>query len=102
MGEQKLFEHVGANAVGILDDRFDQNTPIVHFRGIKYASIARRFAAPVSLSRNKQTKLQATEYGSVFPVTYGCTAALHIARPKHEENDCLTVICQTTLPTCSR
>lgn len=61
MGEYKLFEHVGANIVGILDDRFDQH--IAHFRGIRYASIARRFAAPVPLSRNVQTKLQATEYG---------------------------------------
>lgn len=102
MSEQKLFEHVGANAVGILDDRFDQHSPIVHFRGIKYASIARRFAAPVPLPRNMQTKLQATEYGSVSLATNGRIAALHRARPMHEENDFLTVICQTTLPTCSR
>lgn len=63
MGEQKLFEHTGANAIGVLDNRFDQKSPIVHFRGIKYASIARRFAAPTPIARNKDTKLHATEYG---------------------------------------
>lgn len=63
MADQRFFEHRRANMVGVLDDRFDQHNPIVHFRGIKYASIAERFAPPVPVVRHIQTKLRATEYG---------------------------------------
>lgn len=63
MKQQRLFEHTGANATGILDDRFDKENPIVHFRGIKYASLPERFAIPVPEVRDMRTRLTATEYG---------------------------------------
>ncbi|KPI44697.1 Lipase 3 [Cyphellophora attinorum] len=62
----KEYEHPSANAVGLLDTRFD-GRPLVHFRGIKYASIPERFAAPVYEQRVKQTKLDATKFGPRCP-----------------------------------
>lgn len=63
MGDQYFFENAEANAIGVLDQRFDEAHPIVHFRGIQYAKIPERFAAPVPLVRDGRTTLKATQYG---------------------------------------
>jgi hypothetical protein len=59
------YTHPTAHATGVLDSRYDAIHPLVHYRGIKYASIAERFASPELLpwAGTKAAPLNAQSYG---------------------------------------
>jgi hypothetical protein len=61
----QTYTHPTAHATGALDSRFSATHPLVHYRGIKYASIAERFASPELLrwSGTEAAPLDARNYG---------------------------------------
>lgn len=68
--------------VGVLDIRFDKDQPLVHFRGIKYASISERFAAPVLVNRHQGESFQSTKFGYVLDctITWATSATKYFVR----------------------
>ena len=60
----ETYTNPNANVEGVVDERYGGD--VIHYRGLKYGSIEKRFDSPRAVTRNKSLRQLAVQYGFVL------------------------------------